>query len=217
MKQKIICFDIDGTLTDCKSSWVQITNKLELPGEKITEIYLKTEDGSMSFAKGEKLLKEIFLGRENSNRGNIMRLFEDIPPRKGAKELFDYLKANDYLIYLISGAIDVYADMISKQLGATGYFAHSSFIFDKNGVLCDIDYTSIGKQKHMKADYIRKLSKDHDIPTGEMLFAGDSANDLEAFKLTGRGIAVEPCDEILRPAAWKIVKELIEIKQISRF
>lgn len=214
MKNKIICFDVDGTLTDCKSSWVEITKKLKLPNEKITEIYLKTEDGSMSFDEGERLLKKIFLGREGACYGNIMRLFENIPPREGGKELFDYLKSCGYLVYLISGAIDIYVEMISRQLGANGYFAHSSFSFDKDGLLCDIDYTSVGKQKLMKVNCLHRLSKDYGVLPKEMFFVGDSANDLDAFKLTGKGIAIEPCDEILLPAAWKTVKKLAEIKRI---
>lgn len=64
----------------------------------------------------------------------------------------------------------------------------------------------------MKDDCLRELSKKYEVPVKQIFFAGDSDNDLEAFKLTGRGIAVEPFPESLRPVAWKTVKELSEIK-----
>lgn len=122
MSKKIICFDVDGTLTDCKSSWVEITNKLELPDKKITEIYLHTEDGLMSFEEGEKQLKEIFLECKDANYDNITRLFEEIPIRNGAEKLFDHLKFNDYLVYLVSGMIGMYVEMVAKKLGGERIF-----------------------------------------------------------------------------------------------
>jgi hydroxymethylpyrimidine pyrophosphatase-like HAD family hydrolase len=104
--------------------------------------------------------------------------------------------------------------MIAQQVKPHGFLAHSSFKFDKDGSLCDIDYTTVGSQRHMKVNYIQELSKKHGVPANEIFFVGDSENDLEAFKLTGKGIAVEPFSEILRPAAWKNVKNLSEIKEI---
>jgi hydroxymethylpyrimidine pyrophosphatase-like HAD family hydrolase len=48
----------------------------------------------------------------------------------------------------------------------------------------------------------------------DIFCARDSENDLEAFKLTGKGIAVEPFSEVLRPAAWRTVGKLAEIRDI---
>ncbi|MCU0653566.1 MAG: HAD-IB family phosphatase [Candidatus Pacebacteria bacterium] len=214
MNRKIVCFDVDGTLTEVKSSWEELTRGLALPADEISEIYYRTEDGSMSFAEGEKRLKDIFLTCENANREYITGLFEKMPLRKDAPGLINYLKSNDYLVYLVSGTIDMYVEMIAKQLNPDGFMSCWSFDFDKQNALSDIGYLGGVNQKHMKANYLRGLSKDHGIPVNEIFYAGDSSNDLEAFKMTGKGIAVEPFSEVLRPAAWRTVEDLDKIREI---
>jgi phosphoserine phosphatase len=214
MNKKIVCFDVDGTLTDIKSSWNELTRGMGLPVEKIYDVYRKTESGRISFAAGEKILKDIYLANTNANREFIAGLFENMPLRKDARELVDDLKSRGYLVYLVSGGIRMYVEMIAKQLKPDGFFAHSSFKFDERGALCDIDFSTAGNQRRMKVDLIYKLSKEHGVPVNEIFFAGDSENDLEVFKLTGKGIAVEPFTEILRPVAWKTVAKLAEIRDI---
>ncbi len=212
--KKIICFDVDGTLTVHKSSWLELTRTLGLPQDMIADVYCKTENGTMTFAKGLEIVKDIYLASENTNRSYIANLFDNMPLRIDARQLIDHLRARGYLIYLVSGAIDMYVESIANQLKPDGYMALWSFGFDKQGALCDIGYKGTVNQKIMKANYVNELSKIHGVPVKQIAFAGDSENDLEAFRLTGRGIAVEPYSEALRPVAWKTVKSLAEVCEI---
>jgi Predicted hydrolases of the HAD superfamily len=52
------------------------------------------------------------------------------------------------------------------------------------------------------------------VPDRQVIFVGDSRNDIEAFKLTGNGIAIYPYDRELEEIAWKKIKSLSEIKDI---
>ena len=122
------------------------------------------------------------------------------------------LKARGYSIWLISGAIDFYVSAVARKVGADGFFAHTSLEFDEQGVLAKINYR--GDQNPWKAEVIRSLAKDHDVLPTDIFFVGDGQNDIDAFKLTGRGIAVCPCDESLVQIAWKKVNSLSEIKDI---
>lgn len=54
---KIICFDVDGTLVENRSSWVLLNTGLGCPTDCLDEIYQKTESGQMSFADGVKILR----------------------------------------------------------------------------------------------------------------------------------------------------------------
>jgi phosphoserine phosphatase len=101
MNKKIICFDVDGTLTEHKASWEELTRGLGLPVSKIVEVYLGTESGQMTFAEGEKILKDLFLTCGNASKQFITGIFEKMPAREDARELIDYLKANNYLVYLV--------------------------------------------------------------------------------------------------------------------
>lgn len=214
MKKRIACFDVDGTLTAHKSSWLELTRALGLPQDKVADVYCKTENGTMSFARGLEIVKDLYLASENANRGYLADFFNNMPLRDDAQELMDHLRTKNYMIYLVSGAIDMYVETVANQLKPDGYMALWSFDFDNQGALCDIGYKGTDNQKMMKVNYINKLSEFHEVPVTQIAFAGDSENDLEAFRLTGRGIAVEPYSDVLRPVAWKTVKSLAEVRAI---
>lgn len=212
MKNKLICFDVDGTLVEAKSSWATLTLGLGASAQRISEIYLQTESGRMPFDVGVAEVKEMFCQTGKASKDFIQNIFERVQPKSEAGGLIDYLKQKNYLIYLISGGIDAYVATIARKIGADGFFGHASLEFDANGMLCQINYGR--NQNQAKVARLNELSQKFYIPVEEIIFAGDSANDLGAFQITKHGIAVEPFDEILQPASWKTVKSLLEIKNI---
>jgi len=213
-KKKLICFDVDGTLVEDKSSWAFLTADLGCPVEKVTEIYEKTENGSMAFEEGVRILEKMCFESGKAFKNNIRNIFDRICLKDDAKETIDYLKQSDYLVYLISGSIDLYLEIISSKIGADGFFGHASFDFDNNGALSKINYGR--EQGPTKARQVNELAGKFKIPEKQIIFVGDSENDLEAFKLTERGIAIYPYDEKLGNVAWKTVRSLSEIKDILK-
>jgi phosphoserine phosphatase len=213
-KNKLICFDVDGTLVENKSSWAFLTASLGCPVEKVIEIYEKTENGSMAFEDGVRILEKMYFESGKAFKNNIRDIFDKICLKDDAKETVGYLKQLDYSVYLISGSIDLYLEIIASKIGADGFFGHASFDFDNNGALSKINYGR--EQGPTKARQVNELSDKFEIPKKQIIFVGDSKNDLEAFKVTGRGIAVYPYDEELGKVAWKTVKSLSEIKDILK-
>ncbi len=210
--KKLICFDVDGTLTETKSSWAFLTGNLGCPVEKVVEIYEKTKNGSMSFEEGVDSLEKMYFESGKASKQNIQDIFNKISLRDDAKETVDHLKQSGYGVYLISGSIDLYLDIVAQKVGADGFFGHASFDFDNSGVLAKINYGR--EQGPTKARQIKELSRKLDVPDRQVIFVGDSRNDIEAFKLTGNGIAIYPYDRELEEIAWKKIKSLSEIKDI---
>ncbi len=210
--KKLICFDVDGTLVNNKSSWLTITVGLGCPVPEVLAVYGAVMSGKIPFSEGEAKARDIFLASGKATRDFITEIFRKETFRPGVFELVDHLKSKGYGIWLVSGAIDIYVSEIAKKIGANGFYAHSSIKFDNEGALAAINYSS--NQSPWKAGVVAKLAQENGTTPDQIIFVGDDENDLEAFKLTGRGIAVEPFSEILRPAAWKTVKELSEIKKI---
>ena len=209
-KFKLVCFDVDGTLVD-GISWLLLTKGLGcLPQEHI-DIFSRAKKGEISFTKGERMLTKIYKESGNATRGFIKNLFFEIKPRPGAKEIVSYLKKN-YKVYLISGAIDIYVKEIAKQLEVDGFYANSSLKFAKNDILEKIYYRN--NQGKIKVKQLNKLIKKLGINMDEVIFVGDSDNDIEVFRETKHGIVVGLSSEKLKSVAWKIINSLEQIKDI---
>lgn len=211
-KTKIICFDVDGTLVENKSSWVFLTLNLGCSVEKIAEIYQRTENGTISFNKGVSIVEELFRQSGKASKEHIEAIFRRVYLKREANDLISYLKERGYLIYLISGGIDLYVGIIAQKAGADGFFGHASLEFDDQGNLSKIKYgKSQGKAKLKR---IEELSKKFSVPADKMIFVGDSENDYEAFIATKHGIAMRPYAEKLEKVAWKKIDSLLEIKDL---
>lgn len=211
-KKKIICFDVDGTLTETKSSWLALTQGLGCPVEKVVYFFNAAMAGKITFAQGKKAVADIYRAGGNATEENIKNIFKQEKIKPEAIGLVDYLKKKNYDIWLVSGAIDIHVAAVAEKIGAKGYFAHSSLEFDRQGALCAINYD--GDQNPWKVEMVRKIAESENISPQEIVFAGDGQNDIDSFALTGKGIAVCPYDERLEALAWKKVKSLPEIKNI---
>ncbi|MBM3209132.1 HAD-IB family phosphatase [Candidatus Shapirobacteria bacterium] len=209
-KIKLICFDVDGTLVD-GISWLFLTRGLGCSSEEHIGIFNRAKCGEITFAEGERMLTRMYRDSGNATRVFIENLFARVRPRPEAKQLVSYLKKKGYLVYLISGAIDIYVRAIAKRLGADGYFANSSFDFDKSGVLEKIHYRD--NQGEVKVEQLKQLIKARGIRMNEVVFVGDSENDIEIFEATKKGIAVSWASDNLKEVAWKIINSLGEIKK----
>ena len=129
--------------------------------------------------------------------------------RKGAVELVEQLHEKGYVVYLVSGAIDIYVTEVAKKLGADGFYANSSLDFDKKGTIEKIHYRD--NQGEVKVEQLRELAEKLGVGTKGVVFIGDSENDIEVFEETGKGIAVHSESHKLKEVAWKVVGSLDEI------
>lgn len=209
---KIICFDVDGTLVENRSSWVLLNTGLGCPTDCLDEIYQKTESGQMSFADGVKILEDMYIDSGKATEMYIRGIFNQIPLKHDARETIAFARVKGYKSYLISGGIDIYVEEIAKKAGVDGYFAHAGFEFDDRGNFCRIKYNL--SQTETKVLRIKQLSERYDVAANEIIYVGDGVNDVGAFKITGHGVAVYPYDRELENIAWKKIKELSELTKI---
>ncbi len=208
---KIVCFDIDGTLTE-RSSWIGLGEGLGCSAEEVKNNYLDAASGKMSFVEAAEQLKRMFLRNENATRENIKKIFEAINLRPESYEIVEYLKSKNYPVYLISGAINTYVEIVAERLKVTGFYANADLEFDENEMLEKINYRD--EQGEVKLDQVKELIEKYNIEKGELTLIGNGTNDVEVFKYTGRGIAVYPDAPIVVETAWKSINNLPEIKTI---
>jgi HAD superfamily phosphoserine phosphatase-like hydrolase len=211
--KKIICFDFNGTLVE-EGSWDFLTcGKKELEKE-LEETFLLYRDGKIStkcfwektvltLKKTGKANKEYFC-----NNTDITKNLRD-----GAEDLINYLKEKGYKIYIISCSIAEYLDCIKQKFLLDGIYAGSNFVFDDNGELLKIKSDCV-EGLPFKEKSLEEIVLKENVKITDIIFVGDGLNDLGAFKMTKKGIAINSPSEELKRFAWKEIKHLSEIKEI---
>jgi len=235
MSPKVVCFDVDGTLVE-GNSWLYLTRGLGGSEKKHLEIFHQFKKGKISLEKAERFLlgmwrksnrrsKRIMrrilsiflktkfsLKRNEATKERVREIFSEVKLKPEVKEVISYLKEKGYKIYLVSGAIDIYVEEIAKKLKVDGFYASSSLGFDEKGILNRIYYQV--NQGEVKVRQLEEIAKSLNILLEEIVFVGDSDNDIKAFEATEHGIAVNSQCSELKKSAWKEVKDIRELKNI---
>jgi phosphoserine phosphatase len=209
---KIICFDVNGTLVE-ENSWEIFTQGDKLIEKEIEEIFKEyySRNKSIDDAWNElvTLLKKTGRANKNfiSNCGNSATTYKD-----GAKEIIEYLKEKGYKIYLISCSIDIHLKRMVEDLRIDGFYAGSHLMFDDLGELEMISSECV-KGKEYKKDKLNELAEKENINIEDIIFVGDGDNDIGVFEMTKHGIAIGENEKLLN-CSWKQIKSLKEIKNI---
>ncbi len=209
---KAVIFDIDGTLTP-DVSWTALTRDLGGSVEKHLELYRGHRDGTIAYEISKGELLKLWQATGNANKNFFEKLFMDWPFREGAEELVNHLKSKGYLICLITGAVDLYAEVVAKRLGITHFIPNAQFVWDENGKLIDFDYEV--KQDEKKLEQFLEFCREQNLDPLDCVVVGDGYNDVKLFSLTGNGIMVRSEGaHHLEDIAWKKVGNLSEIMDL---
>ena len=208
---RLVCFDIDGTLVN-GTSWLILSEGLGWSCKEALDVFEQARKGEISFIEAERIFTTKYQKSGKANKPFIEEIFDSVEIKKEARDLIPYLKEKGYTIYLISGAIDMYVESVARKLGVHGFYANSTLEFDNKGVLQKINYRD--NQKEIKLEQLKILIKKLGINIDQVVFVGDSENDIEVFKATKHGIAVHSSNEELKKISWRIVDSLLEIENI---
>ena len=212
---KAVVFDIDGTLTR-DISWVRLTTETGGSIEFNDEVIKKWETDELSEEEvREKLIQN--WSKEGKNfKKEFVSIFKNISLREDSKEIIDYLKNKGYLVLMITGSFDLYAEIVGKELGVKEWFANTTLVWDKDGKLLDVQTCKDSEAKNRKIDYFKEYCAKNNLKYEECVPVGDSSNDIGLFNLTGNGVAVrtEFGTVELEKVAWKKVNNLIGLKHL---
>lgn len=216
---KAIVFDLDGTLTVPASgaAWLELTKGLGGNADEHLEIFKKLTTGEVSLedAKEKLLISWNLYGPVNKKRAQ--EIFSLIPLREDAEEMVRYLRSKNYLLSLITGSPNTYAEVFAKKLSILEYFAND-FVYDKNENLIDFIYDPAQDEKKLRQ--LQEFLARHNLQPQECAAVGDGWNDSKMFLYTGRGIALKApngsafWDSRLETVAWRVIESLVQLKEI---
>ncbi len=212
MKFKAVFFDCEGVLT-FEHMWVKFHEFVGIPKELNFKWRNEFYSGKISWKQWFNKFEPYYRDRR-FNKNDLERLTKDINFNPEATNIVKYLLNKHVLTAVISGSIEKYVKLVAETLHLDAYKANTSLEFDHENIF--IRFKNVADEVHAKVIFIEELCKKHGLLPKEVLFVGDSMNDSAAFQLTGNGVLYNkfdrPEEEGLEKLAWKIIKNLNEIK-----
>lgn len=214
-KVSVAAFDMDGVLTKWRSSWRALH-------EYFGSLRLVCErDDAEKFLRGEITYEEWMrrdleaiikaFGRPPTKE-EIIKAFSRYELVDGARELINFLKKKRIYTVIVSGGIDLLAEMVGRELGVDVVFANK-LVFSKDGYLVPRGIEVVNPLK--KGELLKKLSKQLGVPLSEFMYVGDTEWDFEAFNTVGYPILLNYGEiKSLVESRYIIINTLYEIIEI---
>lgn len=209
---KAIVFDIDGTLSP-EVSWLALTRDLGASVDEHVRIYEDYKAGSITYAESKQQLIGIWRATGNATKPFFQQLFENWPLVPSAQKLVEAARPN-HALCLITGSMDAYAEIVARRLGIKHWYANTTLHWNEHQELIDMDYEL--RQAQRKLEHFKEFCQSRNLKPQDCIVVGDGENDIELFKLSGKGVLVlgdEKADEYRR-YAWRVVDDLSELKQV---
>jgi len=178
--------------------------------DAITPIeWVETEEKILK-ASGKAFRKEMEAALEN---------YELMP---GAKEIVDYLQKEGYHIAILTGQVDHTTKRVAEELGIDTRFASPlcHCVYRSDGFLQRITFPSGNADRcdtsTMKFFTLVSFARWLDVQLDEVACVGQISVYSQGvlFEKTGHGIALESAPEELKERAWKVVPDLLGLKEI---
>lgn len=195
-KYDLVCFDMDGTLTRVRSSWCWVHQCYEVDNEPSYQAFVNGEIDEPEFMRRDIALwidkkPDICLN-------DIARTFRDMPLIDGIQETVACLRDNGIRSVIISGGIDLAADMLVKEFGFDGFIADELCAYE------DGRLTGEGKMNvdlRDKGVEVKRFIEMYGTTTERTVSVGNSFTDIPMFKNSGLSIAFNPTDPYTSDAA----------------
>lgn len=216
-KNKAAFFDVDGTLLNC-STWKEVTKYL-MRKKQLSIFKLALRSSQFFFSNLHLLGRYMFKYNQMHLRG-----FKESFIRRKAKELFEKklknefnkevlgmlkdLKSKGYIIVLLTGTHQFFAEILKDYLGADYEF--SSRLEVKKGILTGRT-TGPYPFARGKAKIAKNFAKKEDIDLKSSWAFGDHYTDKYLLELVGNPVVVNPKRKFLRFAkkkGWKIINNV---------
>ena len=195
-KYDLVCFDMDGTLSELRSSWCWVHSCFEVDNEPAYQAFCNGEIDEPEFMR-----RDIALWT-NKNPDVTIRdiavLFRDMPLIDGIQETIACLKANGIRTVIISGGIDLAAKMLANEFGFDDYIADEVLSYE------DGRLTGEGKMNvdlRDKGINVRQYIEKYGTTMERTVSVGNSFTDIPMFKNSGMSIAFNPTDPYTQEAA----------------
>jgi len=187
---KVVVFDMDGVLIKWRSSWRvlhQYFNSLDIVEERNDAE--RFQRGEISYREWMARDLQAILKATNKpvTKEDLLKVFSNYELEEGVEELVKVVKGYHLKTAIVSGGIDLLAELIRERLGLDMALANK-LTFSSDGYLLPEGVEVVNPLR--KSEVLTRISKELNIPLSKFMFIGDSLWDLEAMNVVGHPVFV---------------------------
>jgi phosphoserine phosphatase len=154
---------------------LKLTQGLGGSSKEHSDIFREFTSGNLSYPEAKSKLLVLW----QENRQCQQSLYgKDVPimeTQTGCKDTIEYLKKN-YQLCLISGAVDLYVEVVADKLGVVDWFANTELVWDKKESLIDFHYHA--DQAATKVEHFNEFISRKSLNRDKCAIVGDGDIDL---------------------------------------
>lgn len=190
---KVVVFDFDGTLTqgtDIGTTWEKLWAAMGYHDGQCFDLHHRYRHNEFDHQTWCNMTRDAFRAR-GMTEAHLVRIADETPLVAGVAETAEMLRVRGVRLYILSGSIK---SIIRHTLGplATEFeeIRANSMVFDEHGVVKEIQGTLFDFEG--KALYLKRLVRDLKLSPSDILFVGNSCNDIYASRSGVRTLCVNP-------------------------
>ena len=193
-KKKVVIFDFDGTLTKPAkylNTWEAIWETLGYPISECEKYHKIYSNGEINHDEWCEITEKYFI-EKGCNKRHLINVALNEELIEDAREVIIELKSKGILLYILSGSIKQYIEIVlGKEL--SGCFAEikaNRFIFNAQGMLDGIIGTPYDFEG--KARFVSKIMLDRQVRSEEIIYIGNSFNDEFVYQTGVETLCINP-------------------------
>jgi len=195
----LLVMDMDSTTIEIEC--IDEIAKLAGVGEQVSAVTELAMQGELDFAQS---LHQRVATLKDAPEQILADVAKNIPLMAGLENLINELKQHNWRIAVASGGFTYFADHLKELLALDATFANVLEISE--GKLTGKVLGSV-VDAQVKADSLRLLAEQYQIPASQTVAMGDGANDLIMMAAAGFGVAFHAKPIVLAQADSSINKQ----------
>lgn len=209
MKFKLVCFDLDGVLTEKDDSWSYIHHYLGVWEQaKANRILFFT--GKIDYQQWANADVGLW---KNTPFEKLNAIIQQIRLRPNIAMVVEELKHHNLKLLILSSGLSLFADSVKNRFNFDFAIANTPVVGEDGKLTGEV---------HVKVSYddkdlvLKEFLTPYKIKLTECIAVGDGDNDISLFKAVGYSIALNPVSEAVANAADIVVREggLVEVLSI---
>lgn len=221
VNKKVVVFDFDGTLTKQyrnSTTWELLWVALGYKLSDCAHYHALFSKGEITHSEWCDITKEKF-NEKSISKETLDKVAEQLQLLDGVEEYIKELFDKGIDVYILSGSIDyIIKKVLHKSLAYIKEIRANDLKFRKDGVLDEIIGTKYDFKGKATFIEIKIANRDRTLKPNEVLFVGNSCNDVHAIESGAITLLINPIKVDPYTKAWNYFEnEITNINEINKY
>lgn len=219
-KTQAVVFDFGGTLTQSQgkyTTWEKLWRKLNYSVNDCSELHRRYQSGEITHQQWCEITCKAFRER-NLCEEHVLDIARQVRLVPGVANTIIELRKRGIRLYIVSGSLKtIIRETLGPLYNEFEEIRANDVIFDSQKIISKIQSTPYDFKG--KADFLRRIVRELDISPLDVLFVGNSCNDVFASESGVRTLCVNPrFTDPDKQEHWTYsIREMTDLSQIKKY